>query len=30
MDGRDIKEPVPVITDGRYLEEIYKLQKLKL
>lgn len=27
MDGRDIKEPVPVITDGRYLEEIYKLQK---
>jgi hypothetical protein len=27
MDGRDIKEKVPVITDGRYLENIYDLQK---
>lgn len=27
MDGRDIKESVPVITDGRYLEKIYELQK---
>lgn len=27
MDSRDIKEPVPQITDGKYLEKIYDLQK---
>lgn len=27
MDARDIKEPVPKINDGRYLEKIYDLQK---
>ena len=27
MDARDIKDPVPVIKDGRYLENIYSLQK---
>ena len=27
MDARDIKDPVPVVSDGRYLEKIYELQK---
>ena len=27
MDARDIKDPVPVVRDGRYLERIYELQK---
>lgn len=27
MDARDIKEEVPIIKDGRYLEKIYELQK---
>lgn len=27
MDARDIREAVPVIPDGRYLEKIYELQK---
>ena len=27
MDARDITEAVPIVSDGRYLEKIYELQK---